>query len=56
MNKALKAKWLWRFAKKDNILWKNMVKLKYGIDRLGWWSKKSTYPHGIGCWKISCEF
>jgi len=32
MNKALKAKWLWRFAKEDSTLWKNMVKLKYGIE------------------------
>jgi len=51
MNKALKAKWLWRFAKEDNTLWKNVVELKYGIDGLGWWSKKSNHPHGVGCWK-----
>ena len=24
---------------------------KYGIDELGWWSKKSSYPHDVGCWK-----
>jgi len=51
MNKALQAMWLWRFAKEDNTLWKNMVKLKYGIDRLGRWSKTSTHAHGVGCWK-----
>ena len=28
-----------------------MVKIKYGIDKLGWWSKKSPHPHGVGCWK-----
>ena len=28
-----------------------MIKAKYGIDELGWWSKKSSYSHGIGCWK-----
>jgi len=49
MNKALKAKWLWRFAKKDNTLWKNLVKMKYDVDRLGRWSKKSPNPHGVGC-------
>ena len=48
MNKALKTKWLWRFAKEDNTLWKNMVKIKYGIDKLGWWSKNSPHPRGIG--------
>ena len=51
VNKALKAKWLWRFAKEGKTLRKNMVKIKYGIDKLGWWSKKSPHPHGIGCWK-----
>jgi len=35
MDKAIKAKWLWRFAKEDNTLRKNMAKIRYGIDRLG---------------------
>ena len=40
MNEALKTKWLWRFAKEDSDMWKNGIKAKYGIDELGWWSKK----------------
>jgi len=32
-------------------MWKNVIKAKYGIDELGWWSKKSPYPYGVGCWK-----
>lgn len=52
MNNALKAKWLQRFVKEDNTLWKNMVKVKYEVDRFGWWSKKSPYPHELGCWKL----
>jgi len=28
-----------------------MVKIKYGIDRLGWWSKNNPHPHGVGWWK-----
>jgi len=32
----LKTKWLWRFAKEDNAMWKNVIKAKYGIDNLGW--------------------
>jgi len=51
LNKALKAKWLWRFAKEDNIFRKNLVKMKYDVDKLGWWSKKSPTSHGVGCWK-----
>jgi len=42
---------LWRFAKEDNTLWKNVVELKYGVNGFGWWSKKSKHPHGVGCWK-----
>ena len=25
---------------------------KLGVDNLGWWSKKSPYAHGVGCWKF----
>jgi len=49
MNEALKTKWLWRFAKEDSAMWKNVIKAKYGIDNLGWWSKKSPHPHGVVC-------
>ena len=51
MNESLKTNWLGRFAKEDSAMWKNAIKAKYGIDELGWWSKKSPYPHGVGCWK-----
>ena len=30
---------------------KNVIKAKYGIDELGWWSKNSSYSHGVDCWK-----
>ncbi|XP_058749275.1 uncharacterized protein LOC131622266 [Vicia villosa] len=29
-NKALLIKWLWRFIKEDNALWKNILEAKYG--------------------------
>jgi len=32
MNETLKTKWLWRFAKEDDAMWKNMIKGKYGIE------------------------
>ena len=41
MNEAFKSKWLWRFAKEDDAMWKNVIKAKYGIYELGGWSKKS---------------
>ena len=30
---------------------KNVIKAKYEIDDLGWWSKKSSYCHGVSFWK-----
>jgi len=36
MNEALKTKWLWRFATKDDALWKKVIVSKYGVDRFGW--------------------
>jgi len=43
MNEALKTKCLWRFLKEDDAMWKSVIKAKYGIDELGWWSKKSSF-------------
>jgi len=51
MNEALKTKWLWRFATEDGALSKKVIVSKYGTDKLGWWSKKSHFTHGVGCWK-----
>ena len=56
MNMALKAKCLWRFAKEDNTLLQNMVKMKYDVDRFGWWSKKSPNPHGVGCRVLEIDY
>ena len=28
-----------------------MIVAKYGVDILGWWTKKSSFAHGLGCWK-----
>ena len=32
-------------------MWKNVIKAKYGIDDLGWWSKMSFFSRGVGFWK-----
>jgi len=47
MNEAFKTKWLWRFAKEDDAMWKNVIKAKYEIDDLGWCTKKSSYSHRV---------
>ena len=51
MNAALKIKWIWRFAKEEDAFWRKVIVAKYGVEDLGWWSKKSFYAHGVGCWK-----
>jgi len=51
MNDALKTKWTWGFIEKDDVLWRKVIASKYGLDNLGWWSKKSPYAQGVGCWK-----
>jgi len=28
-----------------------VIKAKYGINDLDWWSKKRSYSHGVACWK-----
>ncbi|XP_026399408.1 uncharacterized protein LOC113295273 [Papaver somniferum] len=51
MNKALLTKWLWRFSTEDNVLWKDIIDEKYGVEQLGWFSKipKITYERSL--WK-----
>jgi len=51
MNAVLMIKWIWRFAKEEDAFWRKVVVAKYGVEKLGWWSKKSHYAHGVGCWK-----
>ena len=51
MNEALLTKWLWRFAIKDDALWRKLIVSKYGVDSFGWWNKRSSFAHEAGCWK-----
>jgi len=46
MNDTLTIKWIWRFAKEEDALWKKVITSKYVVDNLGWWSKKSSYTQG----------
>ena len=38
LNKSLFGKWNWRLAVEDNPPWKNLIKLKYGLEEGGWFS------------------
>ena len=32
-------------------MWRNVIKVKYGIDDLGWLTKQNSYSHEVSCWK-----
>ena len=51
LNKALLGKWNWRLVVKDNPIWKGLIKLKYGLEDGGWFSKEPKGSFGVGLWK-----
>ncbi|RVX13511.1 putative ribonuclease H protein [Vitis vinifera] len=42
LNKALLCKWVWRFARAKDELWKQVLTVKYGQEELGWRTKKAN--------------
>lgn len=49
-NQCLLMKWLWRYTCADQCLWKDVIIAKH--EALNhWYSKVSTEPYGVGCWK-----
>ncbi|KAL6343127.1 hypothetical protein AAG906_019670 [Vitis piasezkii] len=51
LNKALLAKWNWRFANEREALWNQVIRGKYGEERGGWSSREVREAHGLGLWK-----
>ena len=51
-NKALLGKWLWRFGKEEDQLWKRVVASKYEEEWGGWTSKLGRGVHGCGLWRV----
>ena len=49
-NKALLGKWLWRFGKEEDRLWRRVVVSKYGEEWGGWTSKLGREVHGCNLW------
>ncbi|RVW72687.1 putative ribonuclease H protein [Vitis vinifera] len=47
LNKALLGKWVWRFARAKDELWKQVLMAKYGQEDLGWRTKKAN--GGVWC-------
>ena len=51
LNKALLGKWIWRFARAKEDLWKKVLEAKYGQEGFGWRTRKANGVFGIGVWK-----
>ncbi|RVX23098.1 putative ribonuclease H protein [Vitis vinifera] len=51
LNKALLGKWIWRFARAKEELWKKVLEAKYGQEEFGWRTRKANGVFGVGVWK-----
>ena len=51
MNEALLGKWAWRFAEEKNSAWKTVIRLKYGSEEGGWFTRIPRESASIGLWK-----
>ena len=51
LNRALLGKWSWRFAIEDSTLWKDIIRLKYGAEKGGWFSHDPERTSGVSLWK-----
>ena len=51
LNKSLLGKWNWRLAIENNPPWKDLMKLKYGLEEGGWFSMEPRGSFGVGLWK-----
>ena len=50
-NQALLGKWLWRYAREKEALWRKIVELKYGGLWGVWCSNSAPGPYGKSLWK-----
>lgn len=49
-NRALLAKWLWRFGNERDILWRRVVVARFGLASI-WKARWVRVRHGCGIWK-----
>ncbi|RVW86416.1 Transposon TX1 uncharacterized 149 kDa protein [Vitis vinifera] len=47
LNKALLGKWVWRFARAKDEMWKRVLVAKYGQEEFGWRTKKANRAFGV---------
>ncbi|RVX17733.1 Transposon TX1 uncharacterized 149 kDa protein [Vitis vinifera] len=48
---SLFCKWIWRFARAKEELWKKVLEAKYGQEEFGWRTRKANGVFGVGVWK-----
>ena len=48
LNKSLLGKWNWRLATEDNLRWKKLIKLKYGLEVGEWFLEEPKGSFGVG--------
>lgn len=51
LNRALLAKWLWRYGKEPNALWRKVIDAKYKAHEFGWFSKEPRGSYGCSVLK-----
>ncbi|WMV60016.1 hypothetical protein MTR67_053401 [Solanum verrucosum] len=49
-NDCLLMKWLWRYNDGKQVLWKDVIKCKYGENN-PWCSNESSLPYRVGVWR-----
>ena len=51
LNRALLSKWIWRFAVEREVLWRQVISSKFGVEEGGWFSQGTREGIGVGLWK-----
>lgn len=51
MNEALQGKWLWRYWKEENRMWKKVIEARRGSLKQDNSNFRQSIPHGRGLWK-----
>ena len=51
VSRALLGKWVWRFEEEVNLIWKDVVRLRYQVKEGGWFTKKPKGKWRSGLWK-----
>jgi len=50
-NRALLGKWLWRYGREREVLWRLVIDAKFESLKGGWCSKEVSGSFGVGAWK-----